>query len=208
MVFGVRYKKRVMSVLEKLKDIPVVLGSQSPRRQELLRALDIDFTVEVKEVDEYIDRDLSAPDIVRSIALAKLNGFVEDLYDDKLIIVSDTLVADESGFMIGKPKDANEARTVLRHLSGKRHMVYTAVAMKYKGELYDFVETTEVWFVELEDEEIDYYVSYYNPVDKAGSYGIQEWIGRIAVAKIKGSYENVMGLPTARLYRALKDFIK
>lgn len=196
-----------MSFLQVLKTIPIVLGSQSPRRQDLLRTMDVGFTVEVREVDEYIDRSLSAPDIVRSIASAKLSGF-DGLHEDKLIIVSDTLVADEAGFMIGKPKDAAEARQVLHHLSGKKHIVYTAVAMKYQGKKHDFVETTEVWFVELEDEDIDYYVTYYNPFDKAGSYGIQEWIGRIAVSKINGSYENVMGLPTARLYNELKSFIR
>lgn len=195
-----------MSFLQKLKSIPIILGSQSPRRQELLRAMDLGFTVEVREVDELIDRTLSAPEIVRSIALAKLSGF-EGLYDDKLIIVSDTLVADEADFMLGKPKDASEAREVLRHLSGKQHAVYTAVAMRYNGKQHSFVEMTEVWFNEFEDADIDYYVSQYKPFDKAGSYGIQEWIGRIGVSKINGSYENVMGLPTSRLYGELKGFV-
>lgn len=195
-----------MSFLKRLKAIPIVLGSQSPRRQELLRAMDLEFTVEVKEIDEHIDRSLDATQIVRSIALAKLSGF-DRSYDDKLVIVSDTLVADEAGFMIGKPKDVAEAGQVLRHLSGKKHRVYTAVAMRYKGRMHDFVETTEVWFVEIDDDDIDYYVSQYMPFDKAGSYGIQEWIGRIGVSKINGSYENVMGLPTARLYSELKGFI-
>ncbi len=196
-----------MTIIDKLKDIPIILGSQSPRRQELLQRLDLDFTIEVPETDEHIDTSLSPEEIVKAIAAVKLGVFSSDTYADKLVIVADTLVADEHGKMLGKPADREEAKSVLRRLSGQEHAVYTGVTLAYKGRVRQFVERTAVWFVDLEQSEIDYYVENYNPLDKAGSYGIQEWIGRIAVARIDGSYENVMGLPTARLYQELKQFL-
>lgn len=196
-----------MIFIEKLKDTPIILGSQSPRRQELLRKLDLDFTVEIPQVDEHIDTTLTPEEIVSAIAAAKLTAFSDESYHDRLVIVADTLVADEHGTMLGKPADVAEAKSVLAQLSGREHAVYTGVTLALRGRVHQFVERTAVWFVELEEQEIDYYIANYNPMDKAGSYGIQEWIGRIAVERIDGAYENVMGLPTARLYRELKQFI-
>jgi septum formation protein len=121
-----------------------------------------------------------------------------------LIICADTVVVDRMGTVIGKPKDENEAIDVISGLSGKEHKVYTAVAISYQGKRISFVEETTVWFNELSDEEIKYYVLKYKPMDKAGSYGIQEWIGRVGIERIVGSYENVIGLPTARLQKELK----
>ncbi len=196
-----------MTFIETLKSTPIILGSQSPRRQELLQRMDLYFSVEVPEVEEHIDRTLKPEEIVASIAHAKLTAFQHKKYADKLVIVADTLVADEHGNMLGKPVDAEQAKSVLAKLSGRQHQVYTAVILALGGRVHTFVERTAVWFVALEEEEIDYYVAHYHPLDKAGSYGIQEWIGRIAVQRIEGSYENVMGLPTARLYQELKAFI-
>lgn len=196
-----------MILNEKLKDTRIILGSQSPRRQELLRRLDMDFTVEIPEVDEHIDTTLTPEDIVCSIAEAKLTAFSANSYHDHLVIVADTLVADEHGTMLGKPADADEAKAVLSRLSGRQHAVYTGVILALRGRIHRFVERTTVWFVDLEQDEIDYYIANYNPMDKAGSYGIQEWIGRIAVERIDGAYENVMGLPTARLYHEMKQFL-
>lgn len=195
------------TLLERLKRIDVVLGSQSPRRKELLRSLDIAFTVEVRDVEERIDRTLTAPQVVEAIAQSKLEPFLRDQYADKLVIVADTLVANDEGFLIGKPKSLLDAEHALLQLSGRDHIVYTAVAMAYQGRRTIFVEETKVSFSILEAAEIKYYVQKYQPTDKAGAYGIQEWIGRMGIERIEGSYENVVGLPTARLYRELKHFL-
>lgn len=194
-----------MIVQEKLKAIPIILGSKSPRRKELLKSMDIAFTVEVRETDESFDESLSPEEVVQHIAEAKLAAFHEPSFHDKLIICADTIVVDHLSSVIGKPKDADEAVEVIAGLSGKEHQVFTAVAMAYQGETRSFVEETKVWFNELDTEEISYYVDSYQPMDKAGSYGIQEWIGRIGIERIEGSYENVIGLPTARLQKELKE---
>mgnify|MGYP000996421824 CR=1 FL=1 len=196
-----------MILQDKLKGIQIVLGSKSPRRKELLRSMDIDFTVEVKETDESFDESLEPASAVKHIAVNKLNAFHEAEFKDKLIICADTIVVDHLGRVIGKPKDENEAAVVISQLSGREHKVYTAVAFSYKGRRVSLVEETTVCFNELSDEEIAYYVEKYKPLDKAGSYGIQEWIGRIAIQRIEGSYENVIGLPTARLQKELKNMI-
>ena len=194
-----------MIVQEKLKTIPIILGSKSPRRKELLKSMDIDFTVEVRETDESFDENLQAKEVVQFIAETKLAAFLDSSYHDKLIICADTIVVDQSSAVIGKPKDTEEAVKVITGLSGREHQVFTAVAMAYQGEIRSFVEETKVWFNELGAEEIKYYVEKYQPMDKAGSYGIQEWIGRIGIERIEGSYENVIGLPTARLQKELKE---
>lgn len=197
-----------MMFLDQIKQIPIVLGSQSPRRKELLASMDIDATVEIRTVDEHIDPALSPEEVAIQIALTKLSAFDKNSYRDKLIITADTIVVSPSGAVLGKPRDDHEAFDIIRILSNQRHLVMTGVALQYKGTVISFVETTEVWFLKLTDEEIHYYIHKYKPSDKAGSYGIQEWIGRVAIDKIKGSYENVMGLPTQRLYQELKKLIK
>lgn len=194
-----------MIVQQKLKSIPIILGSKSPRRKELLKSMDLDFTVEVRETDESFDKNLSAIEVVRHIAEAKLAAFNEAGYQDKLIICADTIVVDHLAEVIGKPKDSKEAELVIAGLSGKEHQVFTGVAISYQGQKRSFVEETKVWFNDLDTDEINYYVEQYQPMDKAGSYGIQEWIGRIGIERIEGSYENVIGLPTARLQKELKE---
>ncbi|WP_286651544.1 Maf family protein [Sphingobacterium hotanense] len=197
------YKERLM-IQHKLKNISIILGSKSPRRKELLASMDIAFEVEVKETDESYDPALSAVEIVKYIAETKLSAFDRQRYFDKLLICADTIVVDEQGDVLGKPADLEEAKAVIKRLAGKSHRVYTAVALAYQDQKVSFVEETTVWLNHLSDEEIDYYVERFKPLDKAGSYGIQEWIGRVGINKIIGSYENVIGLPTARLQQELK----
>lgn len=193
-----------MIIQDRLKSIPIILGSKSPRRKELLKSMDLNFSVEVRETDESFDPELKAIEIVKHIAEAKLAAFNEPSYYDKLIICADTIVVDHNFAVIGKPKDEAEAKEVIAGLSENDHKVFTAVAIKYQDQVCSFVEETKVWFNKLSTEEINYYVDHYHPLDKAGSYGIQEWIGRIAIERIEGSYENVIGLPTARLQKELK----
>lgn len=189
-------------MLENLKNKTVILGSQSPRRKQLLSGLGITFEVEVRETDEYVDPSLSASEAVRQIALQKVQAFADKT--DGLVICADTVVVSAVGEILGKPKNAAEAKQTLADLSGNKHVVITAVAIRWQGVVQSFVETTTVHFHVLDREEIDYYVTRFSPLDKAGSYGIQEWIGLIAIEKIEGEYNNVVGLPTARLYQELK----
>lgn len=189
-------------MLENLKNKTIILGSQSPRRKQLLAGLGLTFEVEVRETAEYVDPNLSAAEVVRQIAICKAQAFGDK--GDSLVICADTIVVSEEGAILGKPKDEQEAKATLTNLSGKKHLVLTAVAISWKGEISTFVETTTVYFYELDPKEIEHYVATFSPLDKAGSYGIQEWIGLIAIAKIEGEYNNVVGLPTAKLYQELK----
>lgn len=189
-------------MLENLKNKTVILGSQSPRRKQLLSGLGIEFEVEVRETDEYVDPSLSAPEAVRQIALQKVKAFTDK--SDCLVICADTVVVSAAGEILGKPRTEAEAKQTLRNLSGQKHLVITAVALQWRAVIHSFVETTTVYFHNLDQDEIDYYVTHFSPLDKAGSYGIQEWIGLIGIEKIEGEYNNVVGLPTARLYQELK----
>lgn len=195
-------------LLDRLKDIRVVLASQSPRRKELLAALDIDFEVIVKSVDESVPSDISSHQVAESLALKKLSVFDTEEFSSSLVIAADTVVVDSENQVLGKPVSEQAAFEVIKSLSGEPHDVYTGVAMAYAGKRVSFTEKTKVYFDSLTDEEIRYYIAKYKPLDKAGAYGIQEWIGRAAVISIEGSYENVMGLPTVRLYKELKKLIK
>lgn len=193
-------------LIDKLKDIRIVLGSQSPRRKDLLANLAIDFQVLVKETDESFDSSLSPEEIVASIALNKLVAFEMPEFTDALVITADTVVVFD-GRILGKPKDVQEAVDTLNVLQGREHQVMTAVALAYKGQQHTFVEMTEVSLYPLSLAEIKYYVENYLPLDKAGSYGIQEWIGLVGIQSIRGSYENVVGLPTARLYQEMSKIV-
>jgi len=194
--------------LHKIKDFPIVLGSQSPRRSELLKSLDVDFEVIVKSVDESLPTDILPENAAEYIALKKLDSFKESEFRDKLIITADTVVVNPQGEVLGKPIDKEDAKLVLNSLNGKIHTVYTGVGILFNAVVRSFSCKTEVVFDELTEEELDYYIDKYKPYDKAGSYGIQEWIGRIGIKQIAGSYENVMGLPTNRLYQELKKIEK
>jgi septum formation protein maf len=193
-------------MLENLKDYRVVLASQSPRRRELLSGLGIAYEVRLlPDIDESYPPSLKGEDIPIYIARAKAEAYLPSLAKDELLITADTIVwLDDK--VLGKPSDEEEAAAMLRLLSGRTHRVMTGVAVTSTARQHSFVCTSEVTFDVLSEEEIAYYVDRFRPLDKAGSYGIQEWIGYIGVQSIRGSYFNIMGLPVQRLYRELKKW--
>jgi len=193
-------------LMDRLKGLRVVLGSQSPRRKDLLVQMDVDFEVVVKDAPEQYDPSDDPENIVLGIALNKLAAFDLPEFADALILVADTIVV-HGGNILMKPTDEEDAFRMLRTLQNDEHDVLTAVALSHAGKTRQFVERTTVEFEPMSDAEIRYYIRSHQPYDKAGAYGIQEWIGFVAVRRIIGSYENVMGLPTARLYRELKDVL-
>lgn len=183
--------------------LPIILASKSPRRQELLSAMNLDFKVVLKDVDESYPEELLPAEIAVYIAEKKAKAFDEDS-KGSIIITADTIVA-YNREILGKPEDAHHATEMLTKLSGTNHQVYTGVSLICNGTLRSFYDTTEVFFNDLSPGQISYYINNYKPMDKAGAYGIQDWIGMVAVKKIIGSYTNVMGLPTEKLYKALSD---
>jgi len=193
-------------LMDALKGVRVVLGSQSPRRKELLARMDVDFEVVAKDAPEHYDPSDDPEKIVLGIALNKLAAFGPPEFAEALVIVADTIVV-HRGNILMKPTDEADAFRMLRTLQNDKHDVLTAVAFSHSGKTRRFVERTTVEFGPLSDAEIRSYIRTYQPYDKAGAYGIQEWLGFVAVRRITGSYENVMGLPTARLYRELKDVL-
>lgn len=182
-----------------------ILASGSPRRRELMAMLDVDFRVDTsRPVEETVPAGLPAQEVPAYLSRLKAQPYLADLQADEVLVTADTVVILD-GRVIGKPKDAADARHTLAALAGKTHKVITGVSIgRADGSLTTFSETTEVDFDTLTPEEIDYYVDRYSPLDKAGAYGIQEWIGAAAVKGIRGSFYNVMGLPIHRLYSALK----
>ncbi len=184
----------------------IILGSQSPRRRALLAGLDLPFTAVSIDADESFPADLQAGDIPYYISRAKARAYEPLLQPDQLLITADTIVW-LNGHMLGKPHNEAEAITMLRTLSGKTHQVYTAVTFAQKSissSLSTVVDRTDVTFADLTDEEIAHYVAKYRPLDKAGAYGVQEWIGYVACTAMNGSYFNVMGFPVHLVYRELK----
>lgn len=193
-------------MLDNLKKYNIVLASKSPRRQELMKGIGLDFSVLTKDVDETYPLHLSVFDVAPYLSVKKAKAFEEaELPDNYMVITADTVVVVE-GKILGKPEDENEAREMLVTISGKKHSVITGVTVLTKDKVKTFSAASKVMFEKLDNEEIDFYVSNYKPFDKAGSYGIQEWIGYIGVACVEGSYFNVMGLPTQKLYKVLKTF--
>jgi septum formation protein len=190
---------------EKLKGYTIVLASGSPRRQQFLRELDANFEVRLKEVEEVYPDTLQGAEITDYLAELKASALDETMSDDEILITSDTIVWHENK-ALGKPKDMDDAFAMIKSLSGKTHEVITSVCIKNAGKSETFNETTRVTFNELTDEEIAYYLEEYKPFDKAGSYGIQEWIGLVAIAKIEGSYANVVGMPVDKVYQHLMKF--
>ena len=189
----------------KEKKYRIVLGSQSARRQQLLKGLDIDF--EIKTLDKTEDTfpsDMHAGEVTPYLARRKAEA-LQPLADDELLITADTVVVVD-GKIYGKPSDKEEARSMLQTLSGRMHEVITGVAITTAERSVVFAVSTKVWFTHISTEDIDYYIERYRPFDKAGSYGIQEWIGFVGIEHIEGSFYNVMGLPVHRIYRVLKDF--
>jgi septum formation protein len=184
----------------------IILASKSPRRQELLEQMDIQFKVVLKDVDESYPEDLIPADVALYIARKKAEAFDDVLHETEIVITADTIVTID-GLILGKPKDEQDAFDMLTLLSGRKHEVITAVALLHKHQISCFYDTTYVYFRELSAEEILFYICNYKPFDKAGSYGIQEWIGHNAIEKIDGSYTNVVGLPTFRLSMELKKLL-
>ena len=188
---------------EKLKEYNVILASKSPRRQQFFKDLDIDFTIQLKEVEEIYPPELKRIEITDFLADLKSQAF-KDLSEKDLLITSDTIVWLDQ-VALGKPKDAEDAFNMLRSLSGKKHEVITSISIKSKSFQKIINDVTTVSFKELSDDEINYYIKNYKPFDKAGAYGIQEWIGFIAIDNLEGSYFNVVGLPVHKLYKELMD---
>ena len=186
----------------------IILCSNSPRRRELLAGLGVNFQVDTdSNFEEHFGRTDMHPEMVPlSLAIGKSNGFHRPLADDEILITSDTLVICE-GRIMGKPSGPDEAREMLRFLSGKTHQVTTAVCVRDSKRMETASDTAQVTFTTLSDAEIDYYIDNYKPFDKAGAYGIQEWIGYIGIPEIKGSFYTIMGFPTHLVYELLTHFV-
>jgi septum formation protein len=193
-------------MLTNLNKYHIILASKSPRRQELLRGMGVDFSIMTKETDESFPPEMPLDEVPKYLSLQKSLDFTdEELPADYLLITSDTVVICE-GEILGKPKDRGGAERMLRLLSGKTHHVVTGVTVRSAKKTESFAVRSNVTFAELDDEEIDYYIEHCKPYDKAGAYGIQEWIGYVGISGLEGSFYNVMGLPTRRLYQCLKAF--
>lgn len=195
-------------LLDKLKQYNVVLASNSPRRRELLADLGIDFEVRtIKGIDESYPHDLPVLEIAEYISRKKARAYRAEMAPNELIITADTVVILDDE-VLGKPKDNTDACRMLSELSGKTHKVVTGVTIVTTNTIRSFSAITDVEFATLSDEDIHYYVEKYQPLDKAGAYGIQEWIGCMGVRHIDGSFYNVMGLPLHRLYNELDTMLK
>ncbi|MDB4533736.1 Maf family nucleotide pyrophosphatase [Vicingaceae bacterium] len=183
----------------------IILASKSPRRQNLLKELGFEFEIKTKEIEEIYPPELEREDVAVFLSKLKASAFISDLKENDLVLTSDTIVClnDE---IIGKPTDRSDSIKMLGKLSGNKHEVITAVTLTSVDKQHTFYDVTEVYFKELSSEEIEYYVDNYKPFDKAGSYGIQEWIGYVGIEKINGSYFNVMGLPVKRVYDEILKF--
>lgn len=188
------------------KDYHIILSSNSPRRKELLAGLDLDFDIHViPGIDESYPEDMPVMEIAEYISTKKAEAYKSIIEPNNLIITADTVVI-LGDKVLGKPKNLDDAKRILHELSGKVHHVVTGVCLTSLVKQKHFSVVTDVAFKLLSDSEINYYVEHYKPLDKAGAYGIQEWIGYIGVTSIKGSYFNVMGLPVQRIYKELQEF--
>lgn len=187
---------------EKLKAYNIILASGSPRRQQFFKELDLDFEIRLKDIEEVYDENLNAEEITNYLAELKANAFLDELTEKDVLITSDTIVWHE-GKALGKPKDYQDSFKMLQSLAGKTHEVITSVCIRTSTKSDTFFEVTRVTFNSLSDQAIAYYLDNYKPFDKAGSYGIQEWIGLVAISRIDGSYANVVGLPVDKVYQHL-----
>ena len=193
-------------IIDKLNEFSLILASQSPRRQQLLHELGLKFDVVVKDYDENYPSGLNGGEIAQFVAHAKAATFRGNISGNQIVIAADTIVWCR-GKVLGKPADKNEAAYFLREISGNTHEVITGVSILSSNREITFSESTRVTFESFTEEEINYYIDNYRPYDKAGAYGIQEWIGILACSHIDGSYFNVVGLPVQRLYKELRQFI-
>lgn len=189
---------------EKLQKYKLILASGSPRRQQFFKDLDLDFEIRLKEIEEIYPPELKAQEITNYLAQLKADAFDGELNENDILITSDTIVW-HNNCALGKPRDHQNAFEILKSLSNATHEVITTVCFKTNLSSNLITETTKVTFTALSDEAILYYLEKYKPYDKAGAYGIQEWIGFIGVSKIEGSYANVMGMPTDKVYEYLNN---
>lgn len=198
-----------MNILnDKINNFDIILASRSSRRHALLRQLDIKFRVSALDVKEVFPANLSVDKVAEYISNQKIEGFPKDkIKENTLLITADTIVAVDH-IILGKPSNEKDAFDMLKMLSGRSHQVITGVSLKSINKSISFSSQTKVKFKELSDNEINYYIENYQPFDKAGAYGIQEWIGKIGVEWIEGSFYNVMGLPIQKLYMELCNFTK
>lgn len=193
-------------IADQFKNYRLILASRSPRRQQLLRELGLKFDVVIKEYEEIYPESLSGEEIARFVAHEKAASFKDDISDNEIVIAADTIVWCNNK-VLGKPLDHDDATRILKEISGNTHEVITGVSLRSQTKELTFSESAKVTFETLTEEEISYYIDEYEPYDKAGAYGIQEWIGIIACSHIDGSYFNVVGLPVQRLYKELQRFI-
>lgn len=185
----------------------ILLASKSPRRRQLLSELGYPVEFVDIDIDEHVGTPLPSGEVAEHLACRKAAAYPKEKLDGETVLVTaDTVVVLEER-ILGKPADRAEAICMLQRLAGRRHTVYTGVCLLTQKEKISFTERTEVYFRPLSDQEIEYYVDHYRPMDKAGAYGIQEWIGMVGVERIEGCYYNVMGLPVARLYRTLRELL-
>ena len=193
-------------MLSNLKQYNIILASASPRRKELLENIGVKFSIKVLEgIDESCPAELGGEEIAKHISLKKANAYLEHIDDTDLIITADTIVY-ANHKVYGKPRGHEDAKFMLQELSGKTHSVITGVTIATKQKVVTFAVQSEVTFASLNDTELDHYINTYRPFDKAGAYGIQEWIGMVGVERLNGCFFNVMGLPVHQLYQELKNF--
>ncbi|MEO6175264.1 MAG: Maf-like protein [Flavobacterium circumlabens] len=191
---------------EKLKKYTLILASGSPRRQQFFKDLDLDFEIRLKEIEEIYPPELKAVEITDYLAVLKANAFEGELNPNEILVTSDTIVWHQNR-ALGKPKNAQEAFEMIKSMSNATHEVFTSVCFKTNVASSVINDVTKVTFKDLSDEAILFYIENYKPYDKAGAYGIQEWFGFMAVTKVEGSYTNVMGLPTAKVYEYLSTLV-
>ena len=193
-------------LIDKLNNYNIILGSASPRRKKLLNDLGINFSIKTTQEEEHYPVCLDGPEIAEFLAKQKAEFLLNEISGNYLLITADTIVMQDDR-IVQKPQNKDDAKRILQRLSDKNHKVISGVCIKSKIKEIVFSSITEVCFSNLSNSEINYYIERYKPFDKAGSYGIQEWIGAIGIEKINGSYNNVVGLPTSELYQKLKLFI-
>lgn len=192
----------------KFDNYNIILASNSPRRRELLSGLDVDYEVRILDnIDESYPNDIPLEDVAEYLAIKKANSYTNGLFDNEILITADTIVLIDNE-IYGKPKDKADALRMLNGMSNKTHRVITGVCLVSTQKSVSFSSTTSVTFGSLDEGEINYYIDKYKPYDKAGSYGVQEWIGYVGVKHIEGSYYNVMGLPIFRVYEELKKLVE
>ena len=191
--------------LQNLEKYELILASKSPRRQQLLHDLGLNFSVQSMDIPEVFPESLGMTEVPVYLAELKADAFRPQLKDNQLVITADTIVWLD-GHVLNKPADYDEGFRMLSNLSGKKHQVITGVCLLSANKKVSFYALTDVWFKSLTDEEIHYYLVHYQPYDKAGAYGIQEWIGYVGINHIEGSFFNVMGLPIQSVYEHLKTF--